>query len=198
MSGAGDTWVRLPRVTMRRHDELGAAEDARMKDWTLRSTGSVVAGAVVPVLLGQVPAAVALVPALGVLRGPLGGVLLGLALAGSVRFPEIRPPGPVVLFVAALGLYLAVGLHYATHLQASGDEPYYLLMAQSLWRDHDLDLQNNFAQEDWREYTPGPVSTHYGAPRRDGRPYPGHSPGLPALLAPVYALGGRPACVILM
>lgn len=169
-----------------------------MTGWTLRSTRGVVAGGVVPVLLAQVPAVVALVPALGVLRGPLGGVLLALALAGSLGLRGIRPPGPVTLFGAALCLYLAVGLHYATNLQASGDEPYYLLMAQSLWRDHDLDLQNNFAQEDWREYTPGPVSTHYGAPRRDGRPYPAHSPGLPALLAPVYALGGRSACVVLM
>ena len=175
-----------------------------VKEWTPRSTRTIVmvAGGVVPVLLAQVPAVVALVPALGVLRGPLGGVLLVVALAvavaGSVRLHGIRPPGALALLGAALSLYLALGLRYAANLQASGDEPYYLLMAQSLWRDHDLDLQNNFAQEDWREYTPGPVSTHYGAPRRDGRPYPGHSPGLPVLLAPVYALGGRPACVVLM
>lgn len=156
------------------------------------------AGGILPVLLAHVPPVVAVAPALGVLRGPLGSVLLALAIVGSLRLPRIRPPGPVGLFGAALALYLAVGLHYAAHLQASGDEPYYLLMAQSLWRDHDLDLQNNFAQEDWREYTPGPLSTHYGTPRRDGRPYPVHSPGLPALLAPAYALGGRSACVVLM
>ena len=184
--------------------DASSAEGVKMNmmAWTPRSTLAIVAGGVVPVLLAQVPAVVALVPALGVLRGPLGGVLvvvaLPVAVAGSVRLQGIRPPGPKALFGAALSLYLALGLRYATSLQASGDEPYYLLMAQSLWRDHDLDLQNNFAQEDWREYTPGPVSTHYGAPRRDGRPFPGHSPGLPVLLAPVYALGGRPACVILM
>lgn len=166
---------------------------------TVRSIRSVVAGGVLPVLLAYVPPVVAAVPALGVLRGPLGGVLLTLALlAPFVRLPQIRPPRPVALFGVALGLYLVVGLHYAANLQASGDEPYYLLMAQSLWRDRDLDLQNNFAQEDWREYTPGPVSTHYGTPRRDGRPYPVHSPGLPALLAPAYALGGRSACVAVM
>src|SRR5262249_25078490 len=48
---------------------------------------------------------------------------------------------------------------------------------------------------DWRAYTPGPVAPHWGAPRRDGRPFPAHSPGLPFLLAPLYALGGRRLCV---
>jgi len=123
-----------------------------------------------------------------------GGVALGRAV--RPRWP--RPPGGAVLFAVSLSAYLLVGLHHASGLQASGDEPYYLLMAQSLWREHDLDLEDNFAREDWREYTPGPLSTHYGAPRRDGRPYPNHSPGLPILLAPVYAVGGRTACVVLM
>src|SRR5207247_7242078 len=39
---------------------------------------------------------------------------------------------------------------------------------------------------------------HFGAPRRDGRPFPAHSPGLSLLLAPVYAAGGRLACVALL
>ena len=65
-------------------------------------------------------------------------------------------------------------------------------MAQSLWREGDLDLRDNLAREDWREYTPGPVAPHYGAPRADGRPFPAHSPGLP--FAPRARLrGGRPA-----
>ena len=169
---------------------------------TVRESAVVLAGGLVPFLLARAPAASSLLPALGALRGPLGIVLLVLAAALAVgralrpRWP--RPPGSTVLFVASLSLYLLVGLHYASRLQVSGDEPYYLLMAQSLWREHDLDLQDNFAREDWREYTPGPLSTHYGASRLDGRPYPNHGPGLPVLLAPVYALGGRAACVVLM
>src|SRR5262249_8089505 len=71
-------------------------------------------------------------------------------------------------------------------------------MAQSLWREGDLDLADNYAREDFREYTPGPVRPHYGAPRRDGRPFPAHSPGLPVLLAPLYAAAGRAGCVILL
>src|SRR5262245_9396829 len=99
------------------------------------------------------------------------------------------------LLFAAFAL---AGLRYASRLQASGDEPHYLLMAQSLWQERDLDLRDNYEREDFLDYTPGPLAPHYAAPRKDGRPYPAHSPGLPVLLAPAYALGGRRACVVLM
>ncbi len=165
-----------------------------------RTAAGVLAWGVLPVLLAHWFAAGPGV--LGILRGPLGLVLMalaaGIALARLWRPAWPRPLPGVALFLLALAAYLPAGLHYANRLQVSGDEPYYLLMAQSLWRDHDLDLENNFAREDWREYTPGPLSTHYGSPRRDGRPYPTHSPGLSALLAPAYASGGRAACVIVL
>lgn len=147
------------------------------------------------------PAAVAVLPVLGTLDGPLGWVLLAAAVcAAASRFvplPRVAPK-PVVLFLAGVAASVGAGLHYTGRLQASGDEPHYLLMAQSLWREGDLDLEDNLAREDWREYTPGPLRPHYGAPRADGRPFPGHSPGLPVLLAPFYAAGGRAACVALL
>jgi hypothetical protein len=139
---------------------------------------------------------------LGVLRGPLGWALLGLGLAvalvrawGRRGWPD---PPPWQLFAASTVILLVIGQYYTSRLRVSGDEPHYLLMAQSLWREGDLELRDNLAREDFREYTPGPVAPHWGTPRRDGRPYPAHSPGLPALLAPVYALGGRRACAALM
>ena len=154
--------------------------------------------------LSRVPACVRAVPALGVLRGPFGVVLLALAVALAVALalaaarprPPRIPASPHLLFGLAWLFLVAVGLSYTLRLRVSGDEPHYLLMAQSLWREHDLDLRDNHAREDWREYTPGPIVPHYAAPRADGRPFPAHSPGLPLLLAPLYALGGRPLCVI--
>jgi len=150
--------------------------------------------------LSRAAACVRIAPALGVLRGPLGLLLValgvGVALAAALPPPRRIAPSPRVLFGAAWALLLVIGLSYTLRLRVSGDEPHYLLMAQSLWREHDLDLRDNHAREDWREYTPGPIAPHYGAPRADGRPYPAHSPGLALLLAPLYALGGRPLCVI--
>src|SRR5438045_1039349 len=80
----------------------------------------------------------------------------------------------------------------------AGGPPPGVRMARCLWREQDLALQDTLAREDWREYTPGPITPHYAAPRADGRPFPAHSPGLPLLLAPLYALGGRPLCVAVL
>lgn len=105
---------------------------------------------------------------------------------------------PSRLFVILTALFAALATWFIPRMDASGDEPHYLVMAQSLWREHDLDLRDNYAREDWREFRGGVTEPHYAAPRQDGRPFPGHAPGLPLLLAPVYALGGRLACALLL
>lgn len=155
-------------------------------------------------LLSRSEAVVRVAPCLLLLRGPLARVLVGIAVAAALvrsgrREPTpLRDPGARPVFLAAAGFFLLVGLWYTSRLRVSGDEPHYLVMARSLWREGDLDLRDNYAREDWKEDTPGPVEPHYGAPRRDERPFPAHSPGLPLLLAPVDALGGRRACVIVL
>lgn len=164
------------------------------------------AGAGALLLLAHVPPAARWLPVLEVLRGPLGVVLavlaLGVALAGGGHDrlgPLLRRPAPtLLLFVVGLLLLGRIGDHYTGGIQVSGDEPHYLLMAQSLWRDGDLELRDNKARGEMEEYVPGDVAIHWGAPRADGRPFPAHSVGLPALLAPVYALGGRRACVLFL
>jgi hypothetical protein len=183
---------------------LMAAERLRRAWPTLACAAAVLA-------VSRMPGLVSLIPSLGVWNGPLGlalallaaGVGVSLALPGGEAAPPSaapapRPPSALTFFLAGAAILLAVGLRHAAGVRVSGDEPHYLLMAQSLWREGDLDLQDNLAREDWREYTPGPVAPHHGAPRADGRPFPAHSPGLPLLLAPVYGAGGRLACVALL
>lgn len=176
-----------------------------------------IARAVLPVVvawaLARVPSAAALVPGLGLASGGLGLILLAAAAAGAlVDAMAARPepgPGPLpaarvpssrwtLLFAVSAVWFVGLGQWYTSRLRVSGDEPHYLLMAQSLWSEHDLDLADNLAREDWREYTPGPVAPHFGAPRADGRPFPAHGAGLPLLLAPVYALAGRRGCAALI
>jgi hypothetical protein len=192
--------MALPSVNPDRNDgdrdhPAGARPAGR---WT--GAAVPVAWAATVLALSRVPACVRAVPVLGVLDGPAGVLVAALAgaLAASafVPRPRLPPATPRVLLAAAWVFLLAVGLSYTMRLRVSGDEPHYLLMAQSLWREGDLDLRDNLEREDWREYTPGPIAPHYGAPRADGRPYPAHSPGLPVLLAPLYALGGRALCVV--
>ena len=165
-------------------------------------------GLVLPIGVARTSPLVERLPSLGLLRGPAALVLVAVAaLLALVRVLESRRPGwalalaraPAWVLLAAAGtLYAGVGLRHATGLQISGDEPHYLVMAQSLWRDHDLDLRDEYDGEEWAEFVPGPLRPHWGAPRADGRPFPAHSPGLPLLLAPAYAALGREGGVLLM
>ncbi len=153
------------------------------------------------VALAHLPAARALVPGLGVFTGPVGVALLlaGASLAAARARPRPLPLPPAwALFTLAALAASAVGLHYARAVEPSGDEIDYLLMAQSVWREGDLDLRDNFARGDHLEYLGGFDRMPGGTRRADGRPYPTHSAGLSVLLAPAYALGGRPACVVLL
>jgi hypothetical protein len=172
----------------------------------LRFAGDLAAGVLVPLALSRVDFLTQRLPSLGILRGPAAYVLVGVAAAlvigrgaGAGRLPALVARAPWWgLLAGAFVLFAAVGLHYAAWLPPSGDEPHYLVMAQSLWRDHDLDLRDEYESEEWREYTPGPIRPHWGSPRADGRPFPAHSAGLPLLLAPAYAAGGRAGAVVLM
>jgi hypothetical protein len=154
-------------------------------------------------LAARVEAARGAVPGLGLFTGALGWILLALG-AGVVALrlrgrPLEMPRPPVwVLFLLPVVVTGAVGVRYVRSVEASGDEIDYLLMAQSLWREHDLDLRDNFARGDFREYVPGVRRMPGGTRRADGRSYPTHSPGLPFLIAPVYALGGRVGAVVFL
>lgn len=88
---------------------------------------------------------------------------------------------------------LAVGMRASTTATVTGDEPFYLLTAQSLVSDGDLDLRDEYRRADvemarfwdgtkplWRQMLPAP----------DGRLLAPHDPGLPLLISPAYALGG--------
>ena len=88
---------------------------------------------------------------------------------------------------------LAVGMRASTTATVTGDEPFYLLTAQSLVSDGDLDLRDEYRNRDvemarfwdgtkplWKQMEPAP----------DGRLLSPHDPGLSLLITPAYALGG--------
>lgn len=143
-------------------------------------------------------------PVLQALAGPLGGlvwlVVAGLQLwvlwqAGVIscdrlaRWPRRRVAAAIFIATAALSTALATRLARSA-LFPGGDEPHYLVMAQSLWRDGDLKIANNHARGDYREYFGAPLEPHYLAAGTDGEIYSVHPVGMPVLMAPVYALGG--------
>ena len=68
-------------------------------------------------------------------------------------------------------------------------------MAQSLWRDHDLKIENNHQRGDYREYFTSDLDPHYLTRGRDGEIYSIHPIGISVLLAPIYALAGYQGAV---
>jgi hypothetical protein len=89
-------------------------------------------------------------------------------------------PAGRYLFWTAFLLYAFAGAYVATALSTAGDEHLYLLNAQSLYADRDLDLHNNVEQRDDARFYWGRRN-----PKVLTRPFL----GFPALLLPGYALG---------
>ena len=79
----------------------------------------------------------------------------------------------------------------------AGDEPHYLVIAQSLWRDGDLKIENNHTRRDYSEYFAPDLEPHYLTRGADGEIYSIHPIGMPVLIAPVYAAGGYRGVVAL-
>ena len=143
-------------------------------------------------------------PALQALAGPLGAIVWLVVAALQVwtlwqsRLITARAIErwsvttiTVVLFIAAMTVAgLAARKLTGTSLFPSGDEPHYLVMAQSLWRDGDLRIENNHERGDYREYFTSDLEPHYLTRGANGEIYSIHPVGLAVILAPVYALAG--------
>jgi len=73
----------------------------------------------------------------------------------------------------------------------SGDEPHYLLITHSLLTGGDLDLADNYENQDYRAYIQVPVKLdpHVVGGAKPGSRYSFHSPGTAFYLLPFYALG---------
>lgn len=72
----------------------------------------------------------------------------------------------------------------------TGDEPHYLVIAQSLLGDGDVSVLNNYRNGDYLQYYPGALRPHFTGMEVNGRRYSLHAPGLPALVAPAFGVGG--------
>jgi hypothetical protein len=79
-----------------------------------------------------------------------------------------------------------------------GDEPHYLVITQSLLLDGDLKIENNHRRGEYQAYYAGALAPHYIRRGADGEIYSIHAPGLSAVVAPAFALGGYRAVVFLL
>ena len=128
-------------------------------------------------------------PGLGAWSGP---PLLAAALGALLlwRMPVI--PARVLLPLVAV-VYAGAALRVQSQVGAEGDEPHYLMVAESLLRDHDLRLDNDYAERRYAAFVrKGTLEPHYRVRGKNGEIYSLHAVGLSLLLLPAYALGGYP------
>jgi hypothetical protein len=197
-SGAGlllATFVALGLVVHRARSGGGSRETATDVLWPPLASAAL--------LLPFLPVLPDVFPVLQILAGPLRWVVWLVIVALAIRtWWHHWPPAPwwlpqsvrartiVIGLATALACGMAAVRLTGTVLYPAGDEPHYLVIAQSLWRDGDLKIENNHQRGDYREYFRQPLEPHYLTRGADGEIYSIHPVGLPMLLAPVYAAGG--------
>ncbi len=114
-------------------------------------------------------------------------------LSGFVFLPPLsrfRALAPLPLALVAFFFFILVGRYLPGPAGPQGDEPHYLLIAESLLHDRDVDLKNQFEARAFSKFTSADLEPHTAPRSPQGRLYAIHTPGLSALVAPGYALDG--------
>ena len=135
--------------------------------------------------------------------GPLTGLIWICVVAAVVqaRWPRVQgrwftdaSRAPVVAAAIALLLYGASAVRLAP-LLPDGDSPHYLVLAQSLITDGDIQIENNHRRGDYLEYSLQAAQPDYLRRGVNGQIYSIHAPGLPVVIAPAMWLFGYPGVV---
>ena len=138
-------------------------------------------------------------PLLLVLGGPVRWVMAALACLGCVLVaagerraaPSFPWPGARAVFVTSLVLFIALGVHTKRVRGVEGDEPHYLVIAHSLLVDGDLRIENNHQAGHYAAFYSAFLAPHFLQRGVNDVIYSIHSPGLPALVLPFYAVAGQ-------
>ena len=125
------------------------------------------------------------------------GLLLAAPALSSLR-SALVPAHPRAAAGVFAFIIFAVSAWQVAPSIPGGDEPHYLVITQSLLRDGDLQIENNHRRGDYQAYYAGQLPPHYIQRGRNGQIYSIHAPGLPALVAPAFALAGYHGVVLFL
>ncbi|MGA7617276.1 MAG: hypothetical protein WBX15_19095 [Thermoanaerobaculia bacterium] len=155
-------------------------------------------------------ASYAFVVALLLLRGALRveidpalalGIFVVVKLAGFAAFAVTAEESrnlrwsPLIAALLAGAVYLAL-IPSVLRYPLDGDEPYYVLIAESIRHDGDLDLANQYAEIAHSPVGRPNLGPQLGDPRGShGEQYSRHEPFLPLLLVPGLTVAGIPGAV---
>lgn len=126
-------------------------------------------------------------------------IALGAIAARDWRFGVPLAPRKIAFGVGvAAFVVFSAAAWFASPSLPGGDEPHYLIITQSLLSDGDLRIENNHRRGDYRAYFAGDLNPDFIRRGRDGRIYSIHAPGVPALVAPAFAIGGYHGVVVFL
>lgn len=139
------------------------------------------------------------VPLAGVaaVSGPPLAALVCAGLALCAAAARWRPWRAAFLPLAFAVLVAAAGRTQA-RVGPQGDEPHYLMVAESLLHDGDLSLERDYAEGRYRSFHDAPLAPHYRLRGRHGEVYSLHAVGLSLLVLPAWALAGYAGVVVFM
>jgi hypothetical protein len=98
-----------------------------------------------------------------------------------------------IVAVAALAVFSQV-----RGVIPGGDEPHYLAATQSILKDFDLRVANNYAEGDYLDYFPGRLEPHFLKRSTSGEIYSIHAPGVSVIVLPAFAVAGYAGAVLTM
>jgi hypothetical protein len=100
------------------------------------------------------------------------------------------------IFLISFAIYALYSFSVLPDMRITGDEPHYLMITHSLIYDHDLDLRNNYVNEDWRQIGRQDLVDPHVVKMPDGRWLSIHDIGLAIEMIPGYFFGRRIGAVL--
>jgi hypothetical protein len=103
----------------------------------------------------------------------------------------------LALWLLLFGVYAAtLGLDAFGRSDYGGDEPHYLLAAESLVEDGDVDVLDEYASRQYADFYPYELDRH--GRETEGRLNEPHGVGFPLFIAPAYAVAGAKGVELLL
>ena len=132
------------------------------------------------------------------LSGPV--LLVFVAAALVVALAALGRRSPQILFLPLVFLlFVCAGARSSVRVGPQGDEPHYLMVADSLLRDHDVSLERDYAEGRYASFHDAPLQPHHrGVRGRHGEVYSLHAVGLSVLILPAWALAGYPGVTVFL
>jgi hypothetical protein len=133
-------------------------------------------------------------------RAVSGPPLFALVLAALVVILSQAAPrlSRTIFLPAVFLLYAAIAARGQLQVGPQGDEPQYLMVADSLLHDGSPSPEKGFAEGRYLAFHDGPLAPHYRVRGKGGQIYSLHAVGLSLLVLPAYAMGGYPAASLFM